>query len=87
MPKDDDSLLTETQVAELLQVHVQTIRSRRRAGTGPKVTWVGRWPRYWRSDVVAWLEASQPTGEPARTLPDRAPGRQTGKKGRRSSRG
>lgn len=82
-----DALLSEQQVAELLKVHVQTLRARRRAGTGPKVTWVGRWPRYWRSDVIAWLEASQPSGEPARTLPERPPRRSSGKKGRRTSGG
>jgi hypothetical protein len=85
MPKDDDSLLTEMQVAELLQVHVQTLRARRRAGTGPKVTWVGRWPRYWRSDVIVWLESSQPPEGPMRRLPERPPGRSSGKKGRRTA--
>lgn len=84
MPGDDDVLLSEQQVSELLQLHIQTVRNRRREGTGPKVTWVGRYPRYWRSDVLAWLESSQP-GESEKPLPDRPPdrppGRSTGKKG------
>ncbi len=52
MPGENDVLLSEQQVSELLQLHVQTVRNRRRDGTGPKVTWVGRYPRYWRSDVL-----------------------------------
>ncbi len=80
MPGEDDVLLSEQQVSELLQLHVQTVRNRRRDGTGPKVTWVGRYPRYWRSDVLAWLESSQPGGEQAPTLPSRPAGRSTGKR-------
>ena len=51
----DDELLTLQQVAELLEVSPNTIYYWRYQGTGPKGHRVGRWVRYWRSDVLAWV--------------------------------
>jgi hypothetical protein len=52
---EDDHLLTEEQVAELLQVSLSAVRFWRHNKTGPEVVWAGRFPRYWRSKVVEWL--------------------------------
>jgi len=52
----DDHLLTEQDLAEMLQVSLRTVRRWRWDRTGPRVVRVMRAPRYWRSDVVAWVE-------------------------------
>jgi excisionase family DNA binding protein len=52
----DERLMTEQEVADYLVVHIATVRRMRRAGTGPPVVWVGRYPRYRRSEVDAWLD-------------------------------
>ena len=50
-----DELLTLQQVAELLDVSPNTIYYWRYQGTGPRGHKVGKWLRYWRSDVIAWM--------------------------------
>jgi predicted DNA-binding transcriptional regulator AlpA len=55
MPGKNDELLTEQQVADMLKVSRSTVRSWRRAGTGPPVVYAGRFPRYWRLGVERWL--------------------------------
>lgn len=50
-----DELLTLQQVAELLDVSPNTIYYWRYQGTGPRGHKVGKWVRYWRSDVIAWM--------------------------------
>jgi phage terminase Nu1 subunit (DNA packaging protein) len=53
----DDELLTEQELADLLKVSVRTVRRWRAETTGPPVVWAGSHrPRYWRSQVVRWLE-------------------------------
>lgn len=50
-------LLTIEEVAEYLQVPVQTLYHWRYKRTGPKGVRVGRFVRYHRADVDAWLRA------------------------------
>jgi excisionase family DNA binding protein len=51
----DDSL-TEQEVAAYLQVHVQTVRRWRRAGTGPPWRQIGRGIRYRPAEVDRWID-------------------------------
>ncbi len=55
-PHADDDLLAITEVADLVRVPVATLRYWRRLGTGPHSFKVGRSVRYWRTDVLQWLE-------------------------------
>lgn len=50
-------LLTIDEVADYLQVPVQTLYHWRYKRTGPKGVRVGRFVRYHRADVEAWLRA------------------------------
>jgi DNA-binding transcriptional MerR regulator len=52
----DDQLLTEDDLAELVRVSPRTVRRWRQKRTGPRVVRVMGSPRYWRSDVVRWVE-------------------------------
>ncbi len=51
-----DEMLTLAEVAELLRVPVATLRYWRHLGAGPRSFRIGRFVRYWRSEVVAWLD-------------------------------
>lgn len=51
-----DELLTLQQVAELLEVSTNTVYYWRYQGTGPKGHRVGRQVRYWKRDVLEWLQ-------------------------------
>lgn len=55
-PKELD-LLTADQVADMLQVPVNTLYSWKYKGTGPKAYRVGRKLRYERNDLMAWLDS------------------------------
>jgi excisionase family DNA binding protein len=50
----DDRLLTAGEVAELLQVKESWVREHTRLGEIPHVR-LGRYVRYRRSEVLAWL--------------------------------
>lgn len=50
--------LTTEDLAELLQVSVQTVRSWRFHRTGPRGVRLGRRVRYRRVDVDRWVEAN-----------------------------
>ncbi|MBB4667427.1 excisionase family DNA binding protein [Microbacterium marinum] len=52
-------LLTQTELAEYLQVPVRTIEDWRTRDYGPKFLRVGRRVRYRESDVDAWLDAQE----------------------------
>jgi hypothetical protein len=54
--KTDDDLLTMAEVAAIVRAPVATLRYWRHLGTGPHSFKVGRGVRYWRSDVMTWLE-------------------------------
>lgn len=50
-----DSLLTITEVAELLRIPVGTLRYWRHLGSGPSSFKIGRNVRYLRSEVSRWF--------------------------------
>ena len=56
LPHADDELMTINEVAALVRVPEATLRYWRHLGTGPHSFRVGRSVRYWRNDVVHWLE-------------------------------
>ena len=56
VPRADYELRTIKEVATLVRVPEATLRYWRHLGTGPHSFRVGRSVRYWRSDVVHWLE-------------------------------
>ena len=58
-PTDNDELLTIAEVAAIVRAPVATLRYWRHLGTGPRSFRVGRGVRYWRTDVIAWLEAQK----------------------------
>lgn len=51
-----DELLTIDEVAELLRTPVASLRYWRVLNTGPRGFIIGRRLRYWRQDVMGWLE-------------------------------
>ncbi len=58
-PDVNDELLTIDEVAEMLRVPVGTLRYWRHLGAGPHSFKVGRWVRYRRGDVRAWINAKR----------------------------
>lgn len=54
--RTDDELLSVTEAAAIVRAPVATLRYWRHLGTGPHSFKVGRSVRYWRSDVIHWLE-------------------------------
>ena len=66
-----DRLLTAAEVAELLGVPEGWGRERTRAGQLPHVA-LGRYRRYDRADVEAWLDAQKAGGAPLRRAGNRA---------------
>ena len=61
----DDPLMTAHEIAELLNVKVSWVRSATREGKIPTVP-LGRWPRYRRASVLAWVEQLERPGRPVR---------------------
>lgn len=51
-----DSLLSIEELAEILQVPKKTIYAWRTKGLGPRALRVGKFLRFRRSDVNAWLD-------------------------------
>ncbi len=58
-----ERLLTADEVAELLAVPVSWVRESTRSGAMPHVE-LGRYRRYRREDVDAWLESCSRPGRP-----------------------
>ena len=56
LPHADDELMSLKEVATLVRVPEATLRYWRHLGTGPRGFRVGRSVRYWRNDVVHWLD-------------------------------
>ena len=55
---DSETLLTEVQAAELLQVTPRAVQKWRAEGTGPRFIRIsGRCVRYRRRDLIEWTEA------------------------------
>jgi excisionase family DNA binding protein len=55
--REVEQLLTTEDVAQECQVPAETVRYWRHAGTGPVAIRVGRYVRYRRADVAAWVAA------------------------------
>jgi excisionase family DNA binding protein len=55
-PGQNDRLITTRELAEYLQVPVQTIHAWRHRGEGPRASRVGRHLRFRASDVEKWLD-------------------------------
>jgi predicted DNA-binding transcriptional regulator AlpA len=53
----DDELLTLAEAAAIVRVPEATLRYWRHLGEGPHSFRIGRTVRYWRSEVLSWLEA------------------------------
>ena len=62
MTQGDDTLWTQEQVAEYLGVSPRTIEGWRRRGIGPAWHRVGRSPRYFRREVLAWVRRQRGDG-------------------------
>lgn len=60
------------QLADFMQVPLDSVKRWRKYGTGPVGTRIGKHVRYARADVAAWLDAQRdtprPTAPPARVL-------------------
>lgn len=56
LPHADDELMTIKEVATLVRVPEATLRYWRHLRTGPRGFRNGRSVRYWRNDVMHWLE-------------------------------
>ncbi len=54
-----DQLMTIEEVAELLRMPVATLRYWRVLDSGPRSFIIGRRLRYWRHDVMAWLDTQR----------------------------
>ena len=55
-PEGKDCLLTTEQLAEFLQIPLTSLYQWRHKGLGPKGIKVGKYIRYRRRDVDAWLD-------------------------------
>lgn len=55
----DRPLMTSAELAEYLQVPLNTLRDWRYRGIGPTVIRVGRHVRYAHEDVASWLETQK----------------------------
>jgi excisionase family DNA binding protein len=62
-PASPDRLLEAREVAELLGVPVRWVREHTRSGAIPHVP-LGRYVRYDRGDVLAWVESLKAGGGP-----------------------
>ncbi len=69
-----DELLSINDAANLSGHSIATYRWYRATGTGPKSWKCGRYVRYWRSDVVAWMSAQESTTARGGGLPIRQGG-------------
>ena len=63
-----EPVLTTSELAEYLGVHVQAIYDLRNDGRGPTGFRVGREIRYHVSDVLSWLESLRESDRSRRTL-------------------
>lgn len=54
--ESDDRLMTLTDLSEMLGIPVHTLYAWRQRGQGPAGYRIGRYVRYRRSTVEAWLE-------------------------------
>ncbi len=60
---DDDVLWSTEQTADYLGVSRRTVEGWRRRGSGPPWHRVGRSPRYFKRDVLAWVRQQRGNGD------------------------
>ena len=60
----DDKLLTIGEAAAIVRAPVATLRYWRHLGVGPCGFRVGRGLRYWRQDVIDWLDEQRSSTGP-----------------------
>ena len=65
-PHANDELLTMKEVAGVVRVPVATLRYWRHLGSGPRSFRIGRSVRYWRAEVLHWLEQQSNDPQAAR---------------------
>ena len=53
----EESLITETQAAEIVALSVKTLQAWRVRGIGPAYVKAGKAVRYSRADLLAWIGA------------------------------
>ncbi|WP_442885935.1 helix-turn-helix transcriptional regulator [Aeromicrobium sp. Sec7.5] len=53
---EEDELLSISEAAAIVRAPVATLRYWRHQGVGPQGFRVGRAVRYWRRDVIRWLQ-------------------------------
>jgi excisionase family DNA binding protein len=64
MPEEEESLLSERRLAKYLDLSLRTVQRWRAEGKGPPhVMMAGRYPRYRKADVDAWLQQEQEGSE------------------------
>ena len=62
-----ERLLTSREVAELLRVHDNTLRTWRQEGQGPPAVLIGRHWRYPNGALSTWLDGRWPVLDPRHT--------------------
>lgn len=65
---EGDELLSLDDVAGMIRVPVATLRYWRHLGTGPHSFRIGRSVRYWRSEVIDWLDHESADRQSSRGL-------------------
>jgi predicted DNA-binding transcriptional regulator AlpA len=65
-PHANDERLTMKEVANVVRVPVATLRYWRHLGSGPRSFRIGRGVRYWRAEVLHWLEQQSNDPQAAR---------------------
>ena len=58
---NDDQTLTEQEAASLLKVSVKTLQAWRGRGGGPDFLKLNRCVRYWKNDLLEWMEQRRRT--------------------------
>lgn len=59
-----EKLLTPEQLADVLGIAVETVYDLNYKRTGPRITRIGRLPRYAPADVTAWMRARREPATP-----------------------
>lgn len=72
MRSDQESLVSETEAARLLDVSVRTLQAWRAQDAGPPYVRVGRLIRYVRASLLAWITSRThtPSGRTQSQLPN-----------------
>lgn len=61
----ENTLLDDTQAANLLKVSPRTLQYWRRINSGPPYATIGRFVRYKRAELLAWIDQRTTRPEPS----------------------